>query len=227
MTERSSIFDLIGPVMIGPSSSHTAGVARIGKFAHDLFGAIPQHAVVTFYNSFAHTYEGHGSDRAIISGLLGFMPDDDRLRESLQLAAAQALTYEFKAVASNPRLHPNSLRVEIMRDNRKLDLIGISRGGGIITIREVNGFHANLSGSLTTLAITAEDTKGSIAFISDVIAHDDVNIATMSVGRTARNHTAMLIIELDSDPRPITLQYLKSLRWVQEVLCVLQPREVA
>jgi L-serine dehydratase len=217
MTERSSIFDMIGPVMIGPSSSHTAGVARIGRMAHLLFGSVPSRAVITFYNSFAHTYEGHGSDRAILAGLLGLSPEDEQLRDGLELARKAGIDYQFKSVASNPRLHPNSIRVEIGKDTETFELMGVSRGGGIITIREINRFHANLSGSLTTLVIQADDRPGSIAFIADVLAADQCNIATMNVSRQGKFHHALQVLELDSDPRPLTLDFLRSMSWVRSV----------
>src|SRR5258708_4872306 len=178
MREKSSVFDMIGPVMIGPSSSHTAGVVRIGRAALKLFGTSPEEAEIIFYNSFARTYEGHGSDRAIIAGLLDYPTDDKRIKESLELAKAEGLQFSFKSVGNASTLHPNSIRIKLKRGENRMEVLGESRGGGLINIAEVNGFKADFSASLHTLIIFADDVKGSIAFIASVLAHDDCNIAT-------------------------------------------------
>lgn len=220
MPEKSSVFDMIGPVMIGPSSSHTAGVLRIARTALKLLGGIPNEADITFYNSFAQTYEGHGSDLAIIAGLLDLRTDDKRIKESFSLAKAQGLVYRFRSVANASTLHPNTIKLNLRKGEAKVELIGESRGGGIINIAEVNGFKADFSASLHTLMITAEDVKGSVAFIADVLAHDDCNIATMSVSRKGKNDLAGLVIEMDSGLKPVTLEYLKSLSWVKQIIYI-------
>jgi L-serine dehydratase len=217
MAERSSIFDMIGPVMIGPSSSHTAGVVKIGLVAHHLLGGAPESAVITFYNSFARTYEGHGSDRAIVGGLMGFPTDDNRLKHSLDLAKEAGIQLTFRPVGSASTMHPNTVKVNLTRHDRTLEMVGVSKGGGVILIEEVNGFTANFSGTLHTLIVLAEDVKGTIAFISNILANDDCNIATMSVSRKGKNDLACQFIEVDSDIRQLTLEYLRSLRWVKEV----------
>jgi L-serine dehydratase len=220
MAEKSSVFDMIGPVMIGPSSSHTAGVVRIGRVARRLLSARPDQAEITFYNSFARTYEGHGSDRAIIAGLLDFKTDDKRIRDALELATNEGLEYTFKSVGNASTLHPNTVRLVMKKDDRQVEVVGESRGGGLINISEFNGFKADFSASLHTLVITARDIKGSIAFISDVVAHDDCNIATMSVSRKGKHDLACLVIEMDSGLKPITLEYLRGLNWITEVIYI-------
>jgi L-serine dehydratase len=220
MPEKSSVFDMIGPVMIGPSSSHTAGVVRIARTARKLLGGMPEQAEIIFYNSFARTYEGHGSDRAIIAGLLDFKTDDKRIKESLEIAKEQGLKYTFKSVGNASTLHPNTIKLSLKRGTDVLEMIGESKGGGIINIAEVNGFKADFSANLHTIIITADDVKGSIAFISDVLAHDDCNIATMSVSRKGKNDTACLVIEMDSGIKPVTLEYLRSLSWVKQVIYI-------
>ncbi len=212
---------MIGPVMIGPSSSHTAGVVRIARVATKILGGIPEQAEVIFYNSFARTYEGHGSDRAIIAGLLDFKTDDKRIKDALDLAPQMGLHYNFKSVGNASTMHPNSIRLRISRTNDDpIEVLGESKGGGIINIAEVNGFRADFSASLHTLIIFAEDKKGSIAFIANVLAHDDCNIATMSVSRKGKNDLACLVIEVDSGIKPVTFEYLKSLTWVKEVIYI-------
>jgi L-serine dehydratase len=217
MAERSSILDMIGPVMIGPSSSHTAGVVRIGRAATNILGHIPEKAEITFYNSFARTYEGHGSDRAIIAGLLDFPTDDIRIRDSFQHAENQGLQYSFKTVGNASTFHPNTIKLNLWYNGESLEVIGISKGGGIIGIEEVNGFVANLSATLHTLIILADDIKGTIAFIASILANEDCNIATMSVSRKGKNDMACHFVEIDSPPRTLTVDYIRSIPWVKKV----------
>jgi L-serine dehydratase len=220
MAEKSSVFDMIGPVMIGPSSSHTAGVVRIGRAARKLLGDRPDEADIVFYNSFARTYEGHGSDRAVIAGLLDFRTDDKRIKESLELAGKEKLSFKFKSVGNASALHPNTIRLTLKKGDKKIEVLGESKGGGVINIAEVNGFKADFSTNLHTLIITANDVKGSVAFIANVLAHDDCNIATMSVSRKGKNDVACLVIEMDSGLKPVTLEYLRSLSWVKDIIYI-------
>jgi len=220
MPEKSSVFDMIGPVMIGPSSSHTAGVVRIARTALKLLGNIPEEADIIFYNSFARTYEGHGSDRAIIAGLLDFKTDDKRIKDSLDLAKEKGLVYHFKSIGNASALHPNTIKLNLRLGERKIEVVGESKGGGVINIAEVNSFKADFSASLHTLIIFAADVKGSIAFLANVLAHDDCNIATMSVSRKGKNDLACLVIEMDSGVKPVTLAYVRSLSWVKEVIYI-------
>ncbi len=210
---------MIGPVMIGPSSSHTAGVVRIARAAIRVLGSQPTHATITFYNSFARTYEGHGSDRAIVAGLLDYLTDDKRIRESFDHAKAAGLQYTFQGVGNASTMHPNTIRLELRDEGRgaQVEVIGQSRGGGVIRIVEVDGFPCDFSAGLHTLIIDADDVKGSIAFIADVIAHDDCNIATMNVSRKGKNQVARQFIEMDSPLTPLSIEYLRHLRWVHQV----------
>ena len=214
----SSIFDMIGPVMIGPSSSHTAGVVRIGQVGNRVLQAIPEQAEITFYNSFARTYEGHGSDRAILAGLLDFATDDIRIRNAFDFAQESGLQYVFKSIGNASTLHPNTVKLNLKAQGREVEVTGESRGGGIINISEVNGFRADFSARQPTLMIEAEDTKGSIAFIADVLAHDDCNIATMNVSRKGKNDLACMFIEMDSPLSPFVSEYLRQLRWIKQVV---------
>lgn len=221
MSERSSVFDMIGPVMIGPSSSHTAGVVRIGRVARKILKSTPQKALITFYNSFARTYEGHGSNRAILGGLLDFHTDDERIKDALILAEKARVEYHFKSVGNASTLHPNTVKIEMTADDgTQATVVGESRGGGVIRMRSVNGFDTNFTASSHTLIVYANDQMGSIAFISDVLSHDDCNIATMTVSRKGKNDLACLVFEMDSGIKPITLEYIKELNWVRNVLYI-------
>ncbi|WP_242918889.1 L-serine ammonia-lyase, iron-sulfur-dependent subunit beta [Pontibacter liquoris] len=220
MAEKSSVFDMIGPVMIGPSSSHTAGVVRIARAAIRILGTAPEEATITFYNSFARTYEGHGSDRAIVAGLLDFKTDDKRIKEAFDFAKERGLRYTFRSVGNASTMHPNTIKLNLKAGDREVEVVGQSRGGGVIKIVEVDGFSANFSATLHTLIIDATDKTGSIAFIASVLAHDECNIATMNVSRKGRNEMARQFIEMDSGIKPITLEYLKQLSWIKNVVYI-------
>lgn len=209
---------MIGPVMIGPSSSHTAGVVRIGRVARQLHGVAPQLVQITFYNSFARTYEGHGSDRAILAGLMDMATDDDRIREARTLATEAGIDYKFKAVNNASAMHPNTVRVLVNNGDHQTEVVGVSRGGGLISITEIDGFRCNFTAQRHTLVVSAQDTKGTIAFVATILSNDDCNIATMTVDRKAKNHLARLVIEIDSAPRPLTIEYLRSVPWIERVI---------
>lgn len=211
---------MIGPVMIGPSSSHTAGVVRIALTSVRILGGVPDSADIIFYNSFARTYEGHGSDRAILAGLMDFQTDDKRIKEALEIAKESGLKYHFKSIGNASTMHPNSIRLNLKKGDREVEVLGESKGGGIINIAEVNGFKADFSANLHTMIIFADDVKGSIAFIANVLAHDDCNIATMSVSRKGKNDQACQVIEMDSGIKPVTFEYLKSLSWIKEIIYI-------
>ena len=218
MAAKSSVFDMIGPVMIGPSSSHTAGVVRIGQAARNLFGEQPDEVSITFYNSFARTYEGHGSDRAVVAGLLDFKADDDRIKQSLDLAKTFNLIVRFKSVGNASTMHPNTVTVAMTKGERRMTVTGESRGGGVIQIVNIDGFDANFSTSLFTLIIKADDTKGSIAFLASVLSQADCNIATMMVSRKGKHDVACQVIEMDSEVNTVTLDYLSSLTFIKELI---------
>ena len=215
----SSIFDMLGPVMVGPSSSHTAGVVRIGRVAYKILKKVPKYAKIYFYNSFAHTFQGHGSDRAIIAGLMNFKTNDKRIKNALELAKKQNLKYEFIPVINN-KFHPNTIKLELKTDNETLEIIGVSRGGGLIKIIQLNGFQTYFTAQLHTLILFADDIKGSIAFITNVIAHDNINIATMTVDRKRRNDIALLVLEMDNSPKKITLEYISELNWIHKLIYI-------
>jgi L-serine dehydratase len=220
MANKSSVFDMIGPVMIGPSSSHTAGVVRIARAAIRLLGGMPEEASITFYNSFARTYEGHGSDRAILGGLMDFKTDDPRIKDALEIAAEKGLIYKFKSIGNSSVHHPNTIKLNLKKGGIEMEVVGESLGGGVINIAELDGFVANFSAQNHTLIIKAGDISGAIAFISGVIAQEKTNIATMSVSRKGKNDVACHVIEMDSGIREITAQYLKSLPWVTELIYI-------
>lgn len=192
------VFSIIGPAMIGPSSSHTAGAARIGLAARRLFGALPGAVTVSFYGSFAATYQGHGTDKAIAGGLLGYKTDDPRLPDAIELAeeVGMALTYrEGKGLFP----HPNTVRLDLsaLADGRKLTLLGTSIGGGNVEIVEVNGFAVKFSCAYPTLLIRHSDQPGVIAALTAALQEAGLNIGGLSLSRMERQGEALAVIELD------------------------------
>ncbi|MCH7410485.1 L-serine ammonia-lyase, iron-sulfur-dependent subunit beta [Belliella sp. DSM 111904] len=220
MSGKSSVFDMIGPVMIGPSSSHTAGVVRIARAAIRVLGGTPDRAEITFYNSFARTYEGHGSDKAIIGGLMDFKTDDPKIRSAFEEAEKKGLVYKFKSIGNASIYHPNTIKLNLFKGDKSVEVIGESLGGGLINIAYVDGFNADFTAQSHTLIIKAQDISGAIAFISSVIAQEKANIATMSVSRKGKNDLACHVIEMDSGMQPITIEYLKSIPWIQELIYI-------
>lgn len=194
-----SVFDIIGPRMIGPSSSHTAGAARLGGVAYRLVNGKVKCAHVTLYGSFADTGKGHGTDKAVVAGLLGLAPDDSRLRNSLELAARQdkKITVEFSDQRMN---HPNTVRILVEgEDGRTIDLVGASTGGGNIEIQQINGMEVSFGCEYPTLLIFHQDRPGVISKVTRILAEEQINIAFMRVFRNSRWQNACMIIETDSE----------------------------
>lgn len=192
----SSIFDIIGPIMIGPSSSHTAGAARIGKVVRKIFGERPDTVDIYLYESFAKTYRGHGTDIALVGGLLGMEPEDPHLSDSLKIAYEAGMEILFVPKQEKAE-HPNMVQLKLTRGTHVLTVTGISIGGGNIQISELNGFKLSLSLGMPTFVIVHQDVPGMIAHISQLFFDAEVNIGTMSVSREAVGEKAITVIETD------------------------------
>jgi L-serine dehydratase len=191
------VFSIIGPVMVGPSSSHTAGAARIGRAARHLFGSRPDQALIVFYGSFAATYQGHGTDRAIVGGLLDYETDDSRIPIALDMAGKQGMAVSFEEGRGVIR-HPNTARLILTgADKEQLTITGISIGGGNIEIIEINDFNIKMTGIYPTLVIQHYDFPGVIAFITNTLSSKGTNIAQMSLDRKSRSGHAMTVVEID------------------------------
>ncbi|AEF94798.1 L-serine dehydratase, iron-sulfur-dependent, beta subunit [Desulfotomaculum nigrificans CO-1-SRB] len=194
----NSIFDIIGPIMVGPSSSHTAGAARIGKTARDIFGRQPAKAEITLYGSFARTYRGHGTDIAIVGGILNLNADDENIVNSFNLAQKLGVDIQLKVVPEEPD-HPNTARIKLTDEKGSLEIVGISLGGGKITITEIEGFKISLSGESPTLLVFHRDRFGAIAAVAKVLANNEINIGHMEVARKSKGDLALMVIETDQD----------------------------
>ena len=209
------LFDVIGPVMVGPSSSHTAGAARIGKITRRLLGCRPVRARIGLYGSFQKTYLGHGTDKALVGGLLGMNVDDLRLRNSLEIARQEGLEYSFYP-AELRHAHPNTVVVE-GEDGRQLTVQASSVGGGEIRVNAIDGLEAGFSGHENTIVLTYADTRGMIAAISKQVSEAHLNIATMRVFRDTQGGKAIMALELDGEAPEELLRALLHLRDVYRV----------
>jgi L-serine dehydratase len=209
------LFDILGPVMVGPSSSHTAGACRLGLMARAILGGSPEEAVVRLHGSFAATGEGHGTHRAIVGGLIGLSPDDLRLRRAYEEAEAAGLRWTFESVQLGEDAHPNTAIFEVRSGESRTTLRGASVGGGRIEVTEVDGFPVALGGDYHTLVLLAHDEPGTIATVAGLFARADVNLATMRVDRTGRNKDALMTIEVDEPISDETLDELRGYPWLR------------
>ena len=210
-----SLLDIIGPVMVGPSSSHTAGACRLGLLARCLVGGTPERALVELHGSFARTGEGHGTDKAIVGGLMGFRPDDERLRTALEIAEGEGLDYRFDKTTIADDAHPNTVRVTLERGGRRSVMTGASLGAGRVLVSEIDGYPVEVTGGYHTIVLVAEDVKGSVACIAGVLADDGINIATLRLTRKQRGGDAFMVIELDEAPGEHVREHIRALPWVR------------
>lgn len=210
-----SLLDIIGPVMVGPSSSHTAGACRLGLLARGLVGGTPERAKIELHGSFARTGEGHGTDKAIAGGLMGFRPDDERLRTALEIAEREGLDYHFEKTTLAEGSHPNTVRMTVERGDRSAVMTGSSLGAGRVLVTEIDGYPVEVSGAYHTVVLVAEDVKGSIARIATLLAEDNINIANLRLTRKKRGGDAFMVIELDDYPDERVRDHIRALPWVR------------
>ncbi|RSD26916.1 L-serine ammonia-lyase, iron-sulfur-dependent subunit beta [Mesobacillus subterraneus] len=213
-----SAFDIIGPVMIGPSSSHTAGAARIGRVARTLFEKQPTKAVIHLYGSFAKTYKGHGTDLALVAGIMDFDTFDERIPDALKIAEEVGLEVEFieeDAVTE----HPNTVRINLFDGKGKeLEIVGISIGGGTIEITEINSFKLKLSGANPAILVVHQDRFGLISSVTTVLSRYQINIGHMEVSRKEKGDIAVMVIEMDHKLDESVVSELNALEGVTQVI---------
>lgn len=215
------IFDILGPVMVGPSSSHTAGAVRIGLIARKLLGSQPMKAHIYLHGSFAATGVGHGTDRALIAGLLGMLPDDINIPKSYELANEKGLEFIFEQ-KNIKDAHPNTTRLDIEDgDGKNLSLQASSIGGGRIVVTKIDNMEVNFSGEKPTLIIQSVDEKGCLAGITKTISDNEINIATMQLYREKRGGDVIMVIEMDQQITKESLRYLEQLKGVNKVTYLL------
>jgi L-serine dehydratase len=210
-----SLLDIIGPVMVGPSSSHTAGACRLGLLARCLVGGTPERATIELHGSFARTGEGHGTDKALAAGLMGFRPDDERIRDALDIMEREGLEYTFEKTTLGDDIHPNSVRITLERGDRKSRMTGASLGAGRVLVSDIDGYPVEVTGNLNTVVLVAEDVKGSIARIAGLLAENNINIATLKLTRKERGGDAFMAIEVDEQPGESVRDAIRALNWVR------------
>lgn len=194
--------------MIGPSSSHTAGAARLGRIARQLLGKQPTWADITLYGSFAKTYKGHGTDVALVGGLLDYDTFDERIVNALSQAGEDGLDFNF-IESDDESYHPNTVRIRCGDDQSEVEMVGASIGGGKIEIIDINGFSLSLSGSEPTLFVLHEDKFGAIAVVASLLAKYQLNISHMVVSRKERGKLALMVIETDVDiPKDVVTEII-------------------
>ena len=222
-----SVFDVLGPNMIGPSSSHTAGAAVIAYLAHKMIAPPLVKADFTLYGSFAKTYHGHGTDRALLAGVMGFAPDDLRIRDSFQIAQERGLQYSFRIDTATEVPHPNTVGITLAgADGHSVHVTGVSIGGGSVRLRELDGVEIDLSGEYDTIVVKQYDKPGVVAFITKTLSESGVNIAFMRLYRENRGKIAYTIVEAD---QPIHRETVRTIFEHPDIVAArrITPREEA
>ena len=211
------IFEILGPVMVGPSSSHTAGAVRIGRMGRTLLGSEPAQADIGLYGSFAETGKGHGTDRALVAGLLGMRTDDLRIPNSFELAKEQKLRFSFHTVQLRDA-HPNTAVLDLVgKDGKTLSMQAASTGGGRIRVDRLQGVEVNFTGNFHTLVIRHQDVAGELADVTRELSQARVNIANMSLCRARRGGMALTVIETDQKVPPVVRQLIRELPGVESL----------
>ena len=212
-----NIFDMMGPVMVGPSSSHTAGAARIGNMGRTLLGEEVARADIGLHGSFAETGFGHGTDRALLAGLLGMKPDDLRIPNAYEEANRAGMAYSFRTVELRDA-HPNTALLELTgKSGKKLTLQASSIGGGAIVVNKIDRIDLNFTGDFNTLIVRNQDESGSVAAITSILSQVHINVANMSVNRHRRGGDALMVIETDQHIKPRQVEFLSELPGILSV----------
>lgn len=218
-----NLFDIVGPIMVGPSSSHTAGASKIGNIALSLLGEPVKRAKIYFHGSFLETGKGHGTDRALLAGLLGLACDDDRIPYSFDVAKKAGLEFEFGAIDLGDGAHPNSVKLILEGINGKqLELIAASIGAGRVLVKQIDGLACSFTGDRPTLIVQNDDTPGQVAKITKILADYNINIATMQLSRKQRGGHAVTVIETDQPVDKKARETLASSKGILKVtyLCI-------
>lgn len=212
-----NIFDIMGPVMVGPSSSHTAGAVKIGYISRKLLGEEPTEAKILLYGSFLTTGKGHGTRKALVAGLLGMHPDDTRIPDAVDIAQKRGMKLEW-GEAVLKEAHPNTAQLFLTGGSgRTLEVIGQSLGGSRINIAEIDGIDTNFSGDYPTLVVHNQDQPGHVSEVTSMLAHKGVNIATMQLYRAGRGGEAVMVIECDQEVPQEGIDWLKKVEGVNKV----------
>lgn len=220
-TKEIGIFDILGPNMIGPSSSHTAGALRIAHLARKMVSGNVVKVEFTLYGSFAHTYKGHGTDKALVGGVLGYDTEDPRIKDSFRYANEAGLDYSFRPDTETTGLHPNTVEVKLYgADGSVTSIQGASIGGGNVMIERIDGVDINLSGDYNTILIKQEDLPGIVAHIASVLSNRNINIAFMRLYRESKGELAYTIVEADEEIDAQVLREIKDNPNIRQALLI-------
>ena len=212
-----NLFDIVGPVMVGPSSSHTAGAVRIGQVSRHLLGESVKEAKILLHGSFLATGKGHGTDKALVAGLLGMTADDIRIPDSFEIAEESGMKFEIGKIQLK-NAHPNSVKLLLVGESgRNLEIIACSLGGGRIKICTIDGLEANFSGEYTTLVVHNDDQPGHVAEVASMLSHKSINIATLNLYRDKRGGYAVMVVETDQTIPEDSIKWLEHLEGVIKV----------
>lgn len=212
-----NLLDIIGPIMIGPSSSHTAGAARLAHLAKHIFQEEIIKAELYLHGSFADTYKGHGTDMALIAGLLGMLPDDERIPHAFELAKQSGLDFSFHTFDLGKFAHPNSVKFILYSATNKCEVIGCSLGGGRIKISQIDSFSVDFDGGSPTLLTQHYDKPGVIARVTKILADNSINVGQMKVFRQSRGGIAAMIIQMDQQISDELLAQISAIQHIQKV----------
>lgn len=216
------IFDIIGPVMVGPSSSHTAGAVRIGYISQKLMGEQIKEANILLYGSFLDTGKGHGTNKAIVAGLLGMQPDDMRIPHSMEIAEKKGIKVTF-GKSTLKEAHPNSAQIILTGiSGKQLEVVGESLGGSRINIAQIDGITTNFSADYPTLVVHNQDQPGHVSEVTSMLAHKSVNIATMQLYRSNRGGDAVMVLECDQEIPREGIEWLKKVEGITKVTYLSQ-----
>lgn len=214
------IFDVLGPIMIGPSSSHTAGAARLGKIAGIIVNKPIKEVSFLLHGSFKETYKGHGTDRALVAGILGFLPDDPNLKDSISIANEKGIIIRFLP-ADLGQVHPNTVKFLIKDiDDIEWEVLGSSIGGGLVEIHEINGKKVKITGEYPTIITCHDDVPGTVSKISTLFYENKINIAFMSLSRNQKGKDATMTLEVDTNISDEIINEIKSINGVNRVIVI-------
>ncbi|OOM11784.1 L-serine ammonia-lyase, iron-sulfur-dependent subunit beta [Clostridium saccharobutylicum] len=219
------VFDILGPIMIGPSSSHTAGAARLGKIARSIAGGDVIEVTFLLHGSFAKTYRGHGTDRALVAGILGMEPKDERLKYSMDIAKEKNIKFSFQE-ADLGDVHPNTVKfiMETINGNH-CEVMGSSIGGGNIRVCKVNSIEVDFTGMYETLIIAQKDAPGVINSVSHILYSENINVAFMKVFRDGKGQEATMIFEMDNKINDKIIEKIKKIELVRNVISISPAKE--
>lgn len=217
---KSNVFDLLGPIMVGPSSSHTAGAVRLGGMARNILGEEPAQGTIYLHGSFAKTGKGHGTDLALLAGLLGLLPDDERIAAAPEIAGERGLKVSYEVIDLG-EVHPNTVKFDLVgKSGHSVQVVGSSVGGGSIVVWEINNFQVEIRGDYPTLVILHQDLPGVVAQVTLLLATAQVNIASMKVSREKKGAQALMTLETDERIAEAVLQLMRRLPRIEQVLAI-------